>query len=114
MVANGTRSKQVIADKILLYNKGGGVVLKGLVRRRKEERALFVLEGKEELPILCKGSKGYYVGYLQEKLNLLGYNCGKVDRIFGIKTLEAVKTFQVEHNLIVDGIVGFKTWAKLE
>ena len=113
LTANGTRSRQIIAEKMLLYNKGGGKVLNGLVRRRKVEHALFTQWVKEELPILRKGSKGYYVGYLQEKLNTLGYNCGKVDKIFGAKTLEAVKAFQVDRNLGVDGIVGPKTWAKL-
>lgn len=71
------------------------------------------MTGKEELPILRKSNKGYYVGYLQEKLNSLGYNCGKVDKIFGSKTLAAVKAFQKAQNLVVDGVVGPKTWAKL-
>lgn len=113
LTANGTRSRQVIAEKMLLYNKAGGKVLAGLVRRRKAEYALFTQSVKEELPILRKASKGYYVGYLQEKLNTLGYNCGKVDKIFGPKTLAAVKAFQCANGLGVDGIVGPKTWAKL-
>lgn len=36
------RSAGEIADKMLLYNKGGGKVLPGLTRRREEERALFL------------------------------------------------------------------------
>ncbi len=36
------RDAGTIAEKILLYNKGGGKVLEGLVRRRKEERELFL------------------------------------------------------------------------
>ncbi len=46
---NGTLQKLVsgrdaatVAEKILLYNKGGGKVLPGLVKRREEERALFI------------------------------------------------------------------------
>ena len=39
---NGKRSKQTIAQKMLLYVKAGGRTLQGLVRRRKAERALFV------------------------------------------------------------------------
>ena len=113
LTANGTRSRQVIAEKMLFYNKGGGKVLAGLVRRRKAEHALFTQTVKEELPILRKGNKGYYVGYLQEKLNSFGYNCGSVDKIFGSKTLAAVKAFQKAQNLVVDGVVGPKTWAKL-
>lgn len=36
------RTLPQIADCLLQYNKGGGVVLNGLVRRRKAERALFL------------------------------------------------------------------------
>ena len=44
------RSLSQIADAMLLYNKGGGKVLNGLVKRRKEERELFLL-GIEENPV---------------------------------------------------------------
>ncbi len=36
------RDAATVADKIPAYNKGGGKVLAGLVRRREEERALFL------------------------------------------------------------------------
>lgn len=36
------RNAEVVADKLLEYNKGGGKVLTGLTRRRGEERALFL------------------------------------------------------------------------
>lgn len=36
------RDAATVADKLLLYNKGGGKVLPGLTRRREEERALFL------------------------------------------------------------------------
>ncbi len=36
------RSAAQIADKMLAYNKGGGKVLQGLVKRREEERQLFL------------------------------------------------------------------------
>lgn len=36
------RNASEIADKMLLYNKGGGKVLPGLTRRREEERTLFL------------------------------------------------------------------------
>ena len=42
LTANGTRKKSVIAEKMLLYTKAGGVTLKGLVNRRKAEHDLFV------------------------------------------------------------------------
>lgn len=62
---------------------------------------------------LKKGSTGSDVRELQTKLNSLGYDCGKVDGIFGTKTLTAVKRFQQANKLAVDGIVGKNTFKKL-
>ena len=57
--------------------------------------------------ILKKGSKGEKVKILQRLLHLY------VDGIFGTNTEEAVINFQKENNLAADGIVGEKTWKKL-
>ena len=35
LTASGSRSKEEIADKIQAYNKAGGKVLSGLIRRRQ-------------------------------------------------------------------------------
>lgn len=68
---------------------------------------------REKFPTLRKSSKGYYVGYVQEKLNSLGYDCGAVDKDFGSNTKLAVEDFQSRNGLTVDGVVGPKTWQKL-
>jgi hypothetical protein len=57
--------------------------------------------------------KGKDVVELQETLNNLGFNCGKVDGDFGNKTDEAVKAFQRSKKLVADGQVGKNTAAKL-
>jgi len=57
-------------------------------------------------------AKGDSVRLLQELLNKAGYEL-LVDGDFGKKTEDAVKDFQKKKNLIVDGIVGTKTWMKL-
>lgn len=59
------------------------------------------------------GSRGADVTYLQQQLINNGYDVGGIDGIFGTKTLKAVKDFQLYHGLVVDGIVGAKTWAEL-
>lgn len=46
LTANGTRSRATIAAKMLEYNKAGGVKLRGLERRRKAERKLFLTATK--------------------------------------------------------------------
>lgn len=119
LTANGTRTKEEIADKILLYNKASGQVLAGLTRRRMAEKALFTtfdtsLAGNAERSTLKFGSRGADVTYLQQCLTAKGYGVGSIDGVFGSKTLEAVKAFQAENNLTVDGVVGAKTWAALE
>lgn len=52
---------------------------------------------------------------MQQRLIDLGYSCGNcgADSIFGNGTLEAVKRFQRDNGLSIDGIVGPKTWQKL-
>lgn len=112
LVANGTRSRTVIAEKFLLYNKAAGKELAGLTKRRKAEQELFLC-GSSARKTIKKGSRGEDVVYLQKQLTLLGYSVGTVDGIFGIKTLEAVKAFQAESKLTVDGVVGSKTWNML-
>ena len=51
---------------------------------------------------------------LQSALKQLGYYEGELDGVFGKGTLSAVKTFQKEQFLTVDGLAGWATQAKLE
>lgn len=62
---------------------------------------------------LKNGSKNIYVGIMQYKLKMLGYNIGNADNIFGTKTEESVRKFQENKGLTVDGICGKNTWSKL-
>lgn len=64
-------------------------------------------------PMLKKGASGNITRWLQTKLNSLGYNCGAVDGIFGNNTKNGVMAYQRAKGLVVDGIVGAKTWSKL-
>ncbi len=50
---------------------------------------------------------------IQSRLNELGYSAGKVDGLLGMKTQSAIRRFQVDQHLLVDGIVGPQTWSKL-
>ena len=59
-------------------------------------------------PTLRRGSKGDAVREMQAVLDRLGYDLGPwgIDGDFGKDTLAAVKAFQKDHGLEVDGIVG--------
>lgn len=120
------------ADALLLWNKADGKVMKGLTKRRQEERALFlkpVTSGAQPKPaakpapspatdpkqaILKQGATGQYVEDLQTNLTVLGYPV-KVDGKFGTSTKVAVEAFQRDHKdadgtpLKVDGVAGTRT-----
>lgn len=59
------------------------------------------------------GSSGDEVKQIQTKLRDWGYYKGNVDGIYGSQTYEAVKSFQRNNGLTVDGIAGPKTLAAL-
>jgi peptidoglycan hydrolase-like protein with peptidoglycan-binding domain len=63
-------------------------------------------------PTLVEGDTGPAVIMLQTRLNVWGANL-TVDGDFGALTLAAVKAFQTEQKLTVDGVVGPQTWAAL-
>ena len=105
-----------IADAILLYNKSGGKVLKGLVRRRNAERELLLKGNKsnnanpyrEPVSLIREGMTGNSVKWIQYQLNQHGYNL-KIDGVFGNKTKAAILELQKKHNIKIDGIVGSET-----
>ncbi|MEO8535716.1 MAG: N-acetylmuramidase family protein [Flavobacterium sp.] len=61
---------------------------------------------------LKTGVKSSEVYYLNELLVKLHYSV-VVSDYFGVETDKAVKDFQLKNNLVVDGIVGLKTWSAL-
>ncbi len=63
--------------------------------------------------VLKEGSVGTEVIKLQEGLKKLNFYSGTVDGAFGAKTKEAVIKFQKSQQLVADGVVGEKTWSKL-
>lgn len=69
--------------------------------------------GSNNYSLLKVGSTGTAVKTLQNNLNTLGYNCGIADGIFGTNTKNAVKAFQKNQNIEVDGIVGSVTAARI-
>ena len=65
-------------------------------------------------PTLRNGSTGNPVRRCQKRLTLGGYDTGGVDGIFGANTESAVRTFQRDQGLTEDGIVGPRTWERID
>lgn len=66
------------------------------------------LPGGNVATVLRSGSTGEAVRALQQTLSALGYPA-EADGVFGEKTERAVRAFQRDHELVMDGIVGPKT-----
>ena len=66
-------------------------------------------------PTLRKGANGNITKLIQKRLLSLGYKLPKwgADGGFGDETVDAVKAFQANNGISVDGIVGQNTWRKL-
>ena len=65
-------------------------------------------------PTLRQGARGSYVTLLQQLLESNLVPVGTIDGVFGSKTETAVRTFQQNNSLTVDGIVGPNTWRALK
>ena len=109
LLNDGKRNKVEISTKLLDYTRGGGIVLPGLVKRRKEEKALFESSSASILKI-SSSVKG-----VQSWLNKY-YECTLyVDGKYGPKTKKAlVMALQTELGVKDDGIFGPKTAAAVE
>jgi hypothetical protein len=59
------------------------------------------------------GDRGTQVKRLQEALNAAGFPCND-DGHFGPETEVALRAFQTEHGLAVDGMAGARTWEALK
>ena len=81
-----------------------------------EEPAASIPTAEENAQILVKGCKGENVRKLQEDLIKLGYDVGVwgADGDFGTATYYAVKKYQQDHDLDVDGEVGPLTKASMK
>ena len=57
-------------------------------------------------------TSGHSTAEVQTALNRFGHNLS-VDGVYGVKTTTAVRHFQDDKGLVVDGIAGVNTWGKL-
>ena len=110
---NGVTTTKVTAGKWTHWGELTGILYENAESAVSENSEPVQPAGK---PILRKGSKGAAVTELQTMLLKLGYDLGScgIDGDFGKATEAAVRSFQSDHRLAVDGVVGKNTWAELE
>ena len=103
---NGVTTTKVTAGKWTHWGELTGVDYANNSEIRNQDSQLAVEENS--WPTLRKGSKGKAVKECQTLLEKHGYSVGScgIDGKFGKDTLAAVKAFQKDHGLEVDGIVG--------
>ncbi|MEL7244172.1 MAG: peptidoglycan-binding domain-containing protein [Cyanobacteria bacterium J06573_2] len=84
----------------------------GANRLRRTNSVVFFNSYTQTLPNLRFGTSGLSVRILQRLLLANGYPI-RVDGNFGALTETAVKAFQSNRNLVIDGVVGQRTWNEL-
>jgi N-acetylmuramoyl-L-alanine amidase len=62
--------------------------------------------GDRLLVLVAPNMRGDDVGELQATLGRIGFDCGRVDGIFGPRTAGALEDFQRNSGLLVDGVCG--------
>lgn len=118
------RNAAVRVMQYLLNDRGGAVTVDGIFGPKTENavksfqagNSLFAdgIVGEQTwsrlIRTLQKGSSGPAVRGVQVILSRQVMPMVDVDGIFGPKTESAVKSFQADHGLAQDGIVGPQTW----
>ncbi len=72
-----------------------------------------IVGDKTKAKLTPKSNVNGNVKEIQEVLNQIGIDIGKIDGINGAKTKAGIRQFQKIFGLAVDGIAGAKTWAVL-
>lgn len=103
----GPVTDQVVRD----FQASAGLTVDGIVGPDTWE----ALPADPDTPVLANGDSGAEVAALQEALTAYSNqdpatNPGAIDGAFGPMTESAVRAYQGDHGIAVDGIVGDDTW----
>lgn len=118
-IASGTFGQKTAAIVKAFQVKYGVTPTSGIFGPKTRAKLIEVYEGGEasrtmSARTLRRGSRGEDVKKLQEMLNKLGFSIGTPTGFFGQKTLAAVKAFQKQYGLSMDGLAGPKTLEKIK
>ena len=97
-----------VAQAVKAFQQARGLTISGVVDAitlRSLEEARWKL-GDRTLSLITPAMRGDDVAQLQSQLSEMGFNCGRVDGIFGGNTETALKEFQKSVGVKVDGQCG--------
>ncbi len=132
LLRNGSRNNFVFLLQFLLNQLGNNLSIDGIFGS-STERAVRAFQSANNLsvdglvgqntwrtlltlspyPTLRRGNSGQYVTFLQQLLESNLIPVGTIDGVFGTRTENAVRQYQQDRSLSVDGIVGANTWNSL-
>ena len=101
--------KELTPDEVRSFQQGRGLTVTGLiddVTSRALEEARWKLGDRSlhiTTPALMHGDD---VATLQNRLVEMGFDCGRVDAVFGSRTEAAIKEFQKSVGVKIDGVCG--------
>ena len=98
-------------DAVKAFQQGNNLAPDGVVGQMTWK----ALPADPDTPQLARGSTGSVVSALQKALaTIAGPNSptdpGPIDGRFGPRTESAVRAYQTQRNIAVDGVVGDQTW----
>jgi peptidoglycan hydrolase-like protein with peptidoglycan-binding domain len=88
------------------FQSGAGLTADGIVG----PLTWAALPPDADAPELAEGATGAEVSRLQHGLTIVGTFAGTIDGDFGPITAAAVRAYQTQRGVTVDGIVGDQTW----
>lgn len=102
----GGNTQRAVVD----FQRNNNLTQDGIVGRNTWNKLLNLNPSSE---VLRRGARSSAVQFLQRLLLSYLYPITDLDGIFGPETERAVRAFQSENNLSVDGVVGRNTWQAL-
>ena len=94
---------------VMRYQSDGGLAVDGVVGGGTARKLGITLYNVEKSGGIVKGKTAENIRKLQTALKSIGYYTSKVDGAWGRRTMCAVMSYQSDHGLTVDGVVGSAT-----
>lgn len=94
---------------VMRYQSDGGLAVDGVVGGGTARKLGITLYNVEKSGGIVKGKTAENIRKLQTALKSIGYYASTVDGAWGRRTMCAVMSYQSDHGLTVDGVVGSAT-----